>query len=186
MSEQGAPFGFRRNTHGPDGEFRNDIPMWAAKVVENSEAGFVIHMLDPRRPMSRHELGQEIAEYDAQNIDTARTRNVDAALVTLLETGMAKVEAIPSDDWRFTPSAESAAVVFLEDVESERDAALSLIRRMAERFDGARNGKCTVCGAGRLTDAWHELAGKLSPPFACPNRNCLSYDIRSVLLNAER
>lgn len=74
--------------------------------------------------------------------------------------------------------------------EEAKNEAVALIRRMAERFDGATNGKCKVCGAGRVNGAWDfaAFAGDDRPfaPLICSNASCLSNDIRTFILNAER
>jgi hypothetical protein len=58
----------------------------------------------------------------------------------------------------------------------------SAFRRLAERTDGASNGKCTLCGAGRATSGWDfGRTNGVGVPEPCTNERCLSHNIRAIL-----
>jgi hypothetical protein len=89
-----------------------------------------------------------------------------------------------------TPFDSTPAIRALDGAVEEIAALRSLIRRMAERFDGGHWGKCTWCGAGRAPGVWefHGVEPGEPPrhvPEPCTNSACGSHDIRSIL-NAER
>jgi hypothetical protein len=81
------------------------------------------------------------------------------------------------------PGDVAALYVSALNTHQRLDDVLSVFRRMAERFDGARNGKCLVCGAGRKDGTWDlgdlPLVGIM--PFPCSSDACLSHDIRRIL-----
>jgi hypothetical protein len=70
----------------------------------------------------------------------------------------------------------------------ECSRALSLIRRMADRCDRSINGVCRLCMVGRPEGGWWfaDDWSLIDAAPVCPNDKCMSHDIRSILLNAER
>jgi len=84
--------GFRRNTHHPDGSFREEMQ----GLDPGPDAGFLVHMLDPREPVTRETLRVLVAQYDGCFPDTEPAcSDVNEALLVLLECGAVVVEPMP-------------------------------------------------------------------------------------------
>lgn len=60
--------------------------------------------------------------------------------------------------------------------------ALDALRALAERFDGATNGRCNWCGAGRMSGRWDfDAEGGPEAPMACSSESCRTHAVRAIL-----
>jgi hypothetical protein len=112
---------------------------------------------------------------------------------TVVENGLAGRVFGRSTAWEIGDPERNVGLALVAtretaDLLASAPAMLSLIRRMAERCDRSINGVCRLCmvrrpkGGWWFTDDWQLM----EPAPTCPNDKCLSHEIRSILLNAER